>query len=465
MVLEYRSCGSHFPDGKSVGVTLLDIFGRRDSNGNAAVAVVALTLTILIGKLIYLAINGVLFEDDSVGYLTFHAGLYHPPGYGAFTSAIYSLFGSLHAVIVVQALMFSFSAGLLIHRFISSGQMRLLAAVVIAIDPISGILACSILSECAFISFGMLLFYFAFSIRKVADKWHWVLAILIGIIAGNSYLIRYAGSAYLLLLPLFLLLAGYSIRKVAVLSILAIVAFQMVLLPLRIYYTSEFGTPTINAFSGMSSWNRAAHLYPGSSVAESPATEFENFLGQISADQFSIEKSFETAHIYSAPAPFPAYIIEKELNSGDVIRLSEEVGDLGWRLVMESPGKQLTEFVFPNMVRPFHLHETPTRENAAEYISAEFDYENQKEISWQPYQWIVLFILILITGCIQFFIRKFLRPEHRTILLFVLIYLIALVFLVPIYPRFVLILSPLILINLIAVVEIGVKPGAKLVRK
>ncbi len=408
-------------------------------------ALPAILLVIFCSKLAWIIYNGVLYEDDSVGYLTLHAGLYHPPGYGIFTSALIAIAGNLYAVVVTQSLLFSACASIAITSILKTPGFRLAAAIALGADLASGILVSSILSESVFMSLGLLISAIAFRLPNLPNRKQLLLFLLAGILTGMAYMMRYAGLSFLIILPLFLVFSGYSWRKIILSVVFVVLGFQLALTPLRLYYKSEFDTWLVNAFGGMSLWNTAAHLYPGSSVEENPESEFEKFLTGVDKEQFHIQKSFETAHIYSVPAPFPAYLESNKPDLAEITELSGELKSISIRLISENPFRHIRDFLLPNAAKPFLESEIPVRNSADMWFESEFQYHNDKSIRWKSWYWILLFTLLVMGTFLPLRSPNF---AGRTMIAFTWFYLFAILLLSAVYLRFVFVLSPFIILLL-----------------
>ena len=432
---------------------------------------IGLVCLVFLGKLLYLSILGVLYENDSFGYLTLHAGLYHPPGYGVFNFLVLSLWDHPVAIVLVQSLIFSSLSASLITKIWKNRRHRWIACGLLAFDPCTGHLAVSIMVETLFTS---LLFIVLILLLQKELKFQRIF--LTGLVLGMAYLFRYTSAVMLVAICLSLILPimknfvlsksgkkstekimgnrrpekeqRFEYLKKLGLVVALIAGFQVAVFPLRLYYKQKFDTWKINAFSGMSLWNTTAYLYPGSKVQSQPKTDFERYLDQFPLDQFSMAHTWQTAHVYTPPAPMQSYIREKGLKTGEIMELSSSLIGTAIRLIGQQPIRHLRDFIFPSVWRPFHLKESGTNAEADAFFLDRFGYKKRTPVQYFPFfAWFYTLVLGFSGG--WYFFRREKRSSFFLLFvlsLFILLYLAAVTVATVWYLRFFYFLAPFILL-------------------
>ncbi|MBL0018495.1 MAG: hypothetical protein IPP17_19165 [Bacteroidetes bacterium] len=221
---------------------------------------------------------GTLLEIDSLGYLKLQTALYHPPLYSVFNGLAIQIGRSVDAIVVAQSLLYSLSASLLVRKWITTSRFQLLIAILLALEPCSGKLACTVMAETVFLSLLMLAWLALPTLKSENWKRFSLAAICIGFALGLAYQTRYAAPVFVVAVIIWMLTQRLPWRRLALGTGIILLAFQFALLPLRMYYQVRFGTLQTNAFSSLSLWNTSAYLYPDSRIAAAPKTAFERYL-------------------------------------------------------------------------------------------------------------------------------------------------------------------------------------------
>jgi hypothetical protein len=417
-------------------------------------------LLIFMGRMGWWLYWGTLLEIDSLGYVELQANLYHPPLYSAFTWAAIRLGKYVDAVVVLQSLFYSFCAALVLVRTFRTPRWLWLVAVVLAVEPCSGKLACTVMSETLFL--GLVLLAFA-DFQGLADPRtrRWVFAAAWpGLILGLAHMTRYAAPVFLVAVVGGMILHRLPWRRLGMATVILLATFQLELLPLRLYYHQQFGTWEFNAFSGASFWNTTAHLYPDSRLRGSPGTDFEQHLAGYPDSLFDIPETWHTNHIFHDSLPFQRYVQERDLGTAAIIAASHSAGATGRRLLMEFPGRHIQRFVIPNMLRPFHVRDQLFSDLLPVHIRAPLWRHHRMQHDYLPGMWRGIFLLLLGTTAVQLIYRKKLAPLSGTLLLAVWLYLAGIAGLAVIFLRFVYVLAPMVILALGIQLDI-LRPGRK----
>jgi hypothetical protein len=249
---------------------------------------------IFLGRMVYFAYWGTLLEIDSLGYLHFQTALYHPPLYSAFCWVAMQIGRSVDAVVVAQSLFYSLCAGLLIGSWGKTWKMQVLIAFLLAVEPCSGKLACTVMAETVFLSLLMLSWLSLSGIQNTPPRQFYRAVAVSGLVLGFAYETRYAAPVFLVAILVWMIFSRLQWRRIVLAAVLIFLAFQISLLPLRSYYQLQFGTWQTNAFSSLSLWNTSAYLYPGSTLSREFKTEFEASLHQFRDGDFALYHTWHT---------------------------------------------------------------------------------------------------------------------------------------------------------------------------
>ncbi|HEX2900291.1 MAG TPA: hypothetical protein VHS96_11290 [Bacteroidia bacterium] len=418
-----------------------------------------LAAVIFLGRMAYFAYWGTLLEIDSLGYLKFQAALYHPPLYSGFSWAALQIGGVVDAIIVAQCLLYSLSAGLLVGRWGKTGRMQLLIAILLALEPCSGKLACTVMAETVFLSLLMLAWLALPKLRAVNWRQACLASAWIGLLMGLAYQTRYAAPVFVVAVICWMLAIRLPWRRMLMGTAVILLAFQCALLPLRMYYQAHFGTLQTNAFSSLSLWNTSAYLHPGSAVAIAPDTGFERFLTCFPDADYEIYHTWHTNQMFHDSLAFQRFVNDQRLGTADILDAAGSSGATAWKLLLASPMRHLREFVWPNVKRPFsvqdHIHSNLLPMQMDEQIL----FHRHKLHFYWPAAWGAIFGLLLLSSGLQLRYRKRLPAHAGLLILSCWLYLAGIAGLAVIFLRFVYVLAPLV------VLALGIQAEALLKRK
>jgi hypothetical protein len=405
-------------------------------------------LLIWLGRMGWWAYWGLLLEADSVGYLELQAALYHPPGYTVFATALAGIFQWVDAIVVAQGCLYGAAAAFFIYRQFQPGRLAWVLAGVLALEPCSGQLGAAVMAETLFLSLLLLAFAMLPAVWQPKGGRWWSMALLTGMFLGGAHLTRYAAPVFLLAAILHLAGRGLPWRRLLWTVLLLIAGFQVVLLPLRSYYKVQFGTWTLNAFSGASLWNLSAYLYPGSSVQAHPQGPFEAHLLSFADSNFIMKTTRYTNHIFQVYRPFPRYVAAQGGGTAATIAASQLVGRTAIRLIAAHPGRHLRELVTPNLVRPLTQQDSIYADALPAMIGRPLSTYRRMRWEYAPEGWQAGFLLLLLATGLQLWLRKRRPALAGLLLLSVWLYYIAIALLSVVFLRFLYVLPPLILLAL-----------------
>ncbi len=399
-----------------------------------------------LGKMLWFLYWGTLLEVDSVGYLQLQTALYHPPGYVVFCGLIVRLFGYVEAIVVVQAALLSFSVGLLLSRYIKQIKWQWIIGIALAIDPCTGLLCADIMAEAVFLALLMFAFCAVPSLITSSGRNADWAAGFIGVMMGLAYVTRYAAPIYMVALILILFLAKMPWNRILLAGFWMILAFQMVLLPLRMYYYRQFGTVNFNAYTELSIFNSAAYLYPDSKLKGSPETDFESLLSASPDSVFEMKHTWYTNHFFNGEWPYQIHT--KNLSTSQALDAAKSAGRTGIKLIAESPFQHLKAFVIPNIGRPFwHRHQIYA-DRLPPLIEYPIGFQKTMKFDYEPIMtWLVFALMLLSTG-IQVKYRNRMPWLPAFLLLSSWLYLGAISMLAVFFLRFVYMLMPIVLVGL-----------------
>jgi hypothetical protein len=160
---------------------------------------------IFLGRMAYFLYWGTLLEIDSLGYLKLQTALYHPPLYSAFNGLAIQIGRSVDAIVVAQSLLYSLSASLLVRKWITTSRFQLLIAILLALEPCSGKLACTVMAETVFLSLLMLAWFALPTLKSENWKRFSLAAICIGFALGLAYQTRYAAPVFVVAVIIWML--------------------------------------------------------------------------------------------------------------------------------------------------------------------------------------------------------------------------------------------------------------------
>ena len=463
---------------------------------------------IFLGKMGYFAYSGVLFEMDSQTYLDLEMGFFHPPGYNIFVAVVLEVLGRLEAVVVVQSLLFSWAAGELLYSMFKERRVLWWATGMLALDPCTGQLCASILSEALFLAIGLWIFSRLPKLVEESEKEPLRWSLLLGAAGGMAYLVRFV-SPLLMVVVLGVIwwpviggkviggntmwgtaIRGKVIGETAIegnrkhwkevakkslkLSLGLLLAFQGVIFPLRLHCFLEYQSPTFNAFAPLSFWNSTAYLYPGSDVAQHPSNDFERHLQDYPDTTYALKSSLYTSHIFNPRMPFQGSVNSQQASPQEFLETARQARNTGLKLALEQPWRHFREMVVPNWVRPLRQSETIEVASMAPFLEERFGRKVGKLVRYDAWVWRgMLGVLVLGVGGLLWGkgmgfgsgselgfgwgrgfekegarVRRSVRVQVGALAIFCLLYLVAISCLGVVFLRFLYALSPFIWILL-----------------
>jgi hypothetical protein len=403
-------------------------------------------LLIMLGRLGWWAYWGLLLEADSVGYLELQAALYHPPGYTLLATLVSGLARWVDAVVVVQALLYAGAAALLVRRHFQAGRWAWGMALVLALEPCSGQLGAAVMAETSFLACLLLAWTLLAEVWKTPQHTPWRLALLAGVLLGAAYLFRYAAPVFVVAALIHPVLRRWPWRRVAVAALFVLLGFQAVLLPLRVYYKTQFGTWTLNAFTGASLWNLSAYLYPGSEVQAHPQGPFEQHLQAFADSNFIMKTTRYTNHIFQSYRPYPRYVALLGGDAPATVAASAEVGRTAMRLIAGQPVRHLRELVLPNLLRPLSQRDSIYADGLSAMIGRPIATHRRMRWEYNPVLWGLALLLLVAATVVQIWKRGRLPALAGLLLLSAWLYYLAIALLSVVFLRFLYILPPLVLL-------------------
>jgi hypothetical protein len=394
------------------------------------------------GRMAWFAYWGVLLEIDSLGYLELQANLSHPPLYSLLNAILLRLVGSLEVVVVGQSLLYGLAASFFLSRFAGMSRSVYALAVALALEPLSGKLACTVMAETLFLSLLLLALGGLPGLLSQARR-HWGMAALaVGLLLGLAYLTRYAAPVFGMAWLLWLCWQRLPVKRILLSGVLLVIGFQAAILPLRLYYQVNFGTLEFNGFSGLSIWNTAAYLYPDAEIA--PQNDFERYLETMPIAKFALDETWHTNQIFHADCAYARYV--QYLGTADKLAAGRAAGRLGWRLLAGAPVRHLRDFVWPNVQRPFSKKDTIYADLLPPLIPYALHYQPYQLHVYSPVGWWIAFALLLGTTVAYVARRKTAPPIVGALLLSCWLYLAGIALLTVVFLRFVYLLGPLIVL-------------------
>lgn len=403
---------------------------------------------IFLGRVLWWLHWGTLLEIDSVGYLHLQTTLYHPPLYNAFCWLAIRVGQTVDAVVFAQSLLYAGAAALFLRKLISNASLRGWLALVLAVEPCSGQLASTVMAETVFISL-VLIGFSAFPLIAHPVSRSWLPgAIGFGSMMGLAYLTRYAAPVFIVAGILALALQSLGWRRTLWAAAVVIFAFQICLVPMRIYCHQKFGTWEFNGFSGLSQWNVAAHLYPGSDREANPQTDFEHWLQGRPKTDFDIYHTWHTNHIFHDSLPFQRYTRDRQLDTEAFLATVQSLGSTSRSLIAGAPLLQLRNFILPNAWRPFHIADKIHSDLLPPDIAAPIGRHFRMVHWYYPAWWWGVFLLLTVATGIHLRHRRHMPAIANLLLLSIWLYLLGISVLAVVFLRFVYVLAPLVVLVL-----------------
>lgn len=399
---------------------------------------------VFLGRMCWFGYWGVLLEIDSLGYLELQANLSHPPLYALFNALLFRVVDSLEFVVVGQAIVYSLSAALLVWRQVGDHKWSFALALALAVEPLSGKLACTVMAETLFLSLILLVFALLPDLLTTEKRFWIVAALLVGILLGLAHLTRYAAPVFGVVVVIWLTMRKLRLGRLLVTGLLIFMGFQVAVFPLRVYYQVNFGTWEFNGFSSLSIWNTAAYLYPGSEPK--PKNDFDRYLATLPIAKFDIYETWHTNQIFHDSCAYERYTVG--MGTADKLQAAREAGRMGWRLLEGAPLRHLSAFVWPNVRRPFSKTDMIFADLLPPLILHGLHYQPHKIHVYYPVCWWIAFAaLVGATG--WYALRRKRAPQMvEALLLACWLYLAGIAVMTVIFLRFVYLLGPLILLAL-----------------
>jgi hypothetical protein len=345
---------------------------------------------------------------------------------------------------VAQCLLYSLTAGLFLWRVVKGARLQLGLALALAVEPCSGKLACTVMTETLFLSLLLLAFMALPQLQETTRK-RWIFAAAwLGMMLGLAYMTRYAAPVFLVAVVGGMLLQRLPWKRIGLAAIVMVLTFQLELVPLRLYYYSNFGTLHLNAFSSLSLWNSAAHLYPGSKVQTQPETEFEQYLQGFPAAAFGISETWHTNQMFHDSLAFQRFVKERTLGTAEILAVARSAGTTGWKLLLSAPGRHVQDFVLPNIARPFHVRDRIYSNLLRFFTDVRVAFGKKFVHDYKPELWWVTFGLLVAATIVQIGYRKRLPAITGFLIVSCWLYLAGIAGLTVIFLRFVYLIAPLI---------------------
>lgn len=390
-------------------------------------------LLLMAGKSGWMLFWGPQLEADSLGYFELQIDFLHPPLYNVWVWLGMKA-GGIWLVLLSQAAALSVGLAALIEAMEFRKEWKWATLALLALDPCSGYLCASLMSEALFLA--LLTGWIAF-VLKAAPHQPFRNALLAGAGAGLIWLCRYTG---VLLLPLFAVWAWrqrQSLRQWAVALLVFFAGFQVMLLPLRAYYFQQWGVVTLNSFTALSTWNNASFLAPDYFKSHSPANEMEDWVASFPDSVYSLRSTFLTAGIHSSEMPWQRYVATHRPDTRQAQDCAGQLGGLGRKLTFAYPLRWFREFVVPNFFKP--LHESEPK------IEVQHPMQSVRRGHYYVLAW-QLGLSLLVAGTLLLFIRAARSPAAMLLLGFCWLHLAAVTLGAVFFLRYAYLMIPLILL-------------------
>lgn len=290
-----------------------------------------MTAFILISKLIFILIQGIYVEADSLHYLAGERSLYHPIGYTAFCR----FFPTPVWVIVVQTLLLSCSA-VFFMRNVLSAHWQPWATVFVALDPFSARVASMALSEALFTSL-LLISLALFQADKPISKRLGLLSAL------GLCTIRAAG--WFVFWPMAILEVYHSIREMAWKHLLITgISLLCLYLPWGWLMQNIDGQWHTLPPGGIHLWNGASVTFVPD---QHPKFAFLRYCEHFPAEIFRTEASLSLAQAWDTAFPFQRYS-QQHHSIAERLAFDDSLAQCALSLIYDRPGKYFSNYVIPN---------------------------------------------------------------------------------------------------------------------
>lgn len=371
-------------------------------------------LLVVVAKIVGVLIIGFHYEQDTPRYLLNIRHLYNPPLYSLILRIFTKIYQNIHFVILMQALSFSFLITISSFR---GKQNYLFWAIFWALEPISTFYCSNLMSEWLFIAILFACFNEWISLNQT---FHYKNLFYFVSCSFLLYMTRYVGLTFFIF---YLFYEGLNSilgknRGFIKNSILAIIIFFTLSIPIRWINYFTFNTFSINAYDGLNWWNSASVLYPNSNVQKNPTSDFEKFLKLFPDSIFSTHNALMTNHMWMDSLPAIIYAEKNQLSPSEMNTILKKTA---FRLIYEEPlSKYFEKFIIPNFFKPFNLKiETIGISITYHYIENFFGPHQLPNFDYHYQIVILLFVLILIVFLLQplHFLNGFLIFYYLSILM------------------------------------------------
>jgi hypothetical protein len=404
----------------------------------------ALGLLLLL-KVGYLYVHGPVFLPESETWLTSGVSVLNPPIYGWWIKGLMQIYPSPYTIIIAQILLFSAALAGLLQVLLNSRKLFYIATVLLAFDPNSADACNSLYPGAVYLSLlfiGLAIFHL-----YLRTPTPWALLGMV-VISTLVFLTRFQGLILLILyvfyLPFFAAHRRYWWRT----SLILIAGFQLMLIPVRIYYSAQLDTWWLNGYTGMSVWNGATVNYCKSSPRVDPRTKFEVFAAYKSCQSYSIQHAVTGWHLKAPHSTLNLYLENKSYKAPEMVSFSEELFRTSLRIILQHPGGYILQYVIPNITRIL-IEDEEIHLPLSETLIKQFKYFPLRDIHNynfynRSYVWIGISLMIF-----NLLFQVWLHNSIGFISLLNIGYFLSTSIMGPLHTHEFLLLSPLILINVV----------------
>lgn len=355
-------------------------------------------------KLFYL-LGGIHIQPDSYNYLFCVSHYDYPPGYPLFLRTLTSMLPNLYFVAAVQCLIFAAAGAWFALSVTKTRNAFVWLSVVLAVEPMTAFFANSMMSEALYIPLFLVWLTCWYKAHKREFNWQWVL--LLGVLGGLLYGVRFA-AIFPATVPVILwLFRKGEWRKLLWRLPLYVLAFQLVLLPVRFHNQKVFGTWQLNELAGATLWNNTAFIYPDSKlIGEAPQNEFEAFLKE-NWYKYETEPEFSwnSQQIWGNELVYRTYLDTSGYTYEDSWKGHRMAGEIGLRLIIDHPLAYFRGFVAPNMIKSFVFSEYMEAYDTMEQLKDAFNFTDVWRVDYTPYYWIILVLTLGVIGFLALRLR------------------------------------------------------------
>jgi len=399
-------------------------------------------ILLALGKAMLLYMNGLAADVDSASYLMRGVSLYQPPGYMLFWFVFQQFGFGFLGIGLIQILVLSVGLVWLLFEFVEGRILRLICVLVFVIEPVTTWLCTSILSEIIFVPILCLLIIIC--IRYIEEK-SLFYAIGIGFLAGVSYVFRYTGLFVLISILILFIFDYFRKWRFWIHLIAIVVVFQMVLIPFRVYNWLNFDTYRFSGFGGSFLWNSVSIVYPNSVVRQHPATPFEHYLKTFPDSIFTIEAVFSTGQIWGEKMPLTSYTKQYNWGAKELFSFSDSLETTCLKILIDQPLTYFQQFIIPNYLHLWEMNDKGQETYIYHFEGLEVRKE-KGELYYSNYY--IKIDALLFLNILFLFVSQLFRQDlkWRGLSLGIILYLIILGSVAALFPRFVFMLVPFIII-------------------